>query len=225
MNSGIFNIKSGMPLRTFYMAKSAGVGTATGSQLSWVYDKDDAGNIVNERVSSDYAKAANSKYYLGNRVPKLYGSLGTDISYKGFDLNILTTYSIGGKVYDGLYYSSMNVTYAGDTWNKNALRRWQQPGDITDVPRVELGGRYTVTYRYLVNASYFNIKNITLGYNLPKNLMIKAGLSSLRIFASADNVAMFNHMNGMDPQYNFSGSTDYTYTPNRTSTVGFELIF
>ena len=58
---GVFSIKEGMPINTYYMAKSAGVDPATGAQLYWVYDKDDNGNITNEYISSDYQKAANSK--------------------------------------------------------------------------------------------------------------------------------------------------------------------
>lgn len=110
--SGIRVIKEGYELNTYYMAKSAGVDPATGAQLYWVYDKDENGNIVNERISDDYAKTANSKYYLGSRIPDLYGSISTDLSWKGIDLSVLTTYSIGGKIYDGLYAASMNTTYS-----------------------------------------------------------------------------------------------------------------
>ena len=223
--SGIRVIKEGYELNTYYMAKSAGVDPATGTQLYWVYDKDENGNIVNERISDDYAKAANSKYYLGSRIPDLYGSISTDLSWKGIDLSVLTTYSIGGKIYDGLYAASMNTTYSTNTWNSNALRRWQKPGDITDVPRIEIGGQYTTTDRFLVDASYFAIKNITLGYTLPKLWVNKIGLSNVRVFTSVDNLALFTHLDGMDPQYSFGGSTDYTYAPNKTWSVGLEVKF
>ena len=223
--SGIYSTKEGSPINTFYMAKSAGVDPATGAQLYWVYDKDEHGNIVNERISSDYTKAANSKYYQGNRIPDLYGSIATDLSWKGFDLNILTTYSIGGKEFDGLYQGSMNNMYYNANWNKPALRRWQKPGDVTDVPRIEVGGKSTTTNRFLVDASYFSIKNITLGYTLPKAWMNKVKLNSVRIFTSVDNLALFTHLDGMDPQYNFSGQTDYAYSPNKTWSVGFDINF
>ena len=223
--SGVYSIKEGMPIRTFYMAKSAGVDPATGAQLYWVYDKDENGNIINERISDDYSKAANSKYYLGSRIPDLYGSIATDLTFKGFDLSILTTYSIGGKVYDSLYAGSMNNMYYNNNWNKHILRRWQQPGDITDVPRVEVAGKYTANDRFLIDASYFAIKNITFGYRLPSSVLRKASLNSVRIFGSVDNLALFTHLQGMDPQYNFSGSTDYTYTPNKTWTLGVEINF
>ena len=223
--NGVYSIKEGNELNTFYMAKSAGVDPATGAQLYWVYDKDEQGNIVNERISSDYSKAATSKYYLGSRIPDLYGSIGTDFSWKGFDLSILTTYSIGGKIYDSLYAASMNNMYYNNNWNSHILRRWQKPGDITDVPRVEVAGEYTTTDRFLVDASYYAIKNITLGYSLPKNLMKKTRINSVRVFGSVDNLALFSHLQGMDPQYDFDGSTDYAYTPNKTYTVGIEVNF
>ena len=223
--NGIYSIKEGQEINTFYMAKSAGVDPATGAQLYWVYDKDENGNIINERISSDYSKAANSKYYLGSRIPTLYGSLATDFSWKGFDLNILTTYSIGGKIYDSLYAGSMNNMYYNSNWNKHAMRRWQKPGDITDVPRIEVAGKYTTNDRFLVDASYFAIKNITLGYTLPKSWLSKAHMNSVRLFASVDNLALFTHLQGMDPQYNFSGSTDYAYTPNKTWSLGVEVNF
>lgn len=223
--SGVRIIKEGYPINTFYMAKSAGVDPATGAQLYWVYDKDENGNIINERISSNYSEAANSKYFLGDRIPDLYGSIGTNLTWKDFDLSILTTYSIGGKIYDSLYGSSMNTMYYNNNWNKDALRRWQKPGDITDVPRIEVAGSYTTTDRFLIDASYFAIKNITLGYNMPKKWMKKAGLTEVRLFGSIDNLALFSHKNGMDPQYSFSGSTDYTYSPNKTISAGFEIKF
>jgi TonB-linked SusC/RagA family outer membrane protein len=225
--SGVRVYKEGYPIRTYYVSKSAGVDPATGAQLYWAYEKDEEGNMKpgTEYITSDYSVANNCKYYMDSRIPDLYGSLSTNLSYKGLDLSVLTTYSIGGKVYDGLYRGTMEVQYATDTWSTNALRRWQKPGDITDVPRIEIGGSYAVTDRYLIDASYFAIKNITLGYTLPKVWMNKAGLNNVRVFASVDNLALWTHLDGMDPQYNFSGGTDYSYVPNKTWTVGLEVKF
>ena len=223
--SGSYLIREGLPLNTFYLRKSAGVDPATGKQLYWIYDLDENGNRVNERITDSYSKAASSRYEMGSRIPDLYGSIGTDVSYKGFNLSILTTYSIGGKILDGNYYSSMNLTYLSSTWNKNVLRRWQKPGDITDVPRMGIKEDIHVTDRYLINASYFAIKNITLSYTLPKSLVSKASLNGVKVYGSFDNVALFSHLEGMDPQYNFSGGTTYSYSPNKTLTMGVEVNF
>ena len=220
-------IKEGYDITTFYTVRSAGVDPSTGALLYYAYeDMDDDGNVTGEYITSDRAKAATCKYFNGHRTPDFYGSISTDLTlFKCIDLSMMTTYSLGGKIYDGLYYSSMENQYAGSAWNSNILRRWQKPGDVTDVPRVELNASRLLTDSYLVNASYFAIKNITLGYTFPKSLVNKLYLTSLRIYTSFDNVALFSHLDGMDPQYNLTGGTSYTYTPNKTFSIGLDINF
>ena len=225
---GVRIIKEGYELNTFYMSKSAGVDPLTGQQLYWAYEKDDNGNKVagSDYITNDYTKANASKYFLGSRIPDLYGSINTGLSYKGLALTMLATYSLGGKIYDSSYASSMDLWYTSSTWNRAALRRWQKPGDITDVPRMAIAdGSALTTDRYLIDASYFAIKNITLSYTLPQLWVNKIGLGAVRVFTSMDNVALFTHLDGMDPQYNFGGGTDYDYVPNKTVTVGLEVKF
>ena len=220
-------IKEGYDVNTFYTCRSAGVDPLTGAPLYYAYeDMDDDGNVTGEYITDDRAAAATCKYFNGHRTPDLYGSISTDLTlFKCIDLSILTTYSIGGKIYDSKYYSTMENQYAGSAWNENILRRWQKPGDITDVPRVELNASRLLTDNYLVNASYFAIKNITLGYTFPKALVNKMYLTGLRLYTSFDNVALFTHLKGMDPQYNLTGGTDYSYTPNKTFSIGLDINF
>jgi hypothetical protein len=220
-------IKEGFDLHTFYTAKSAGVDPSTGKQLYWAYESmDDEGNATGEYITDNYSVANSHKYFVGKRTPDLYGSISTDLQlFNCVDLSILTTYSLGGKIYDSVYYSSMTNMYAYNQWNKNILRRWQQPGDVTDIPRIEIGGNRALTDNYLVNASYFAIKNITLGYTLPAMLARKIAMSRVRLYASFDNVALFTHLKGMDPQYNLTGGTNYRYAPNKTFSLGLDINF
>ena len=236
ITSGIQVIEVGKPLYTFYMAKSAGVDPATGAQMYWVYDLpegmdtpkwkgntpvDNEGNPLNVYRSSDVSKATTSKWYLGSRLPKLYGSLNTSMNiFEFIDLSVMTTYSIGGWIYESLYSGAMEPMYTGNTWHVNALRRWQKPGDITDVPRAEINGQYAANDSKLVDASYFAIKNITLGFSLPYKYAQRIKAQQIRIYMALDNIALFSHMDGMDPQYNFTGGTGYYYTPNKTYSIG-----
>ena len=110
----------------------------------WTQTINDEGELTNVRcdeyVTDDVSMASLSKYYHGSREPKLYGSIGSSFTiFKNIDVSFLTTYSIGGWVYDGLYNGSMYVMYAGNNWHENAKRRWQKPGDVTDVPMLEVG--------------------------------------------------------------------------------------
>ena len=233
ITSGLRVIEVGKPIYTFYLPKTAGVDPATGKQLYyayWTQSVDDNGKLTNVRcdeyITDNVSMASLSKYYHGSREPKLFGSIGSNFTiFKNIDFSFLTTYSIGGYVYDGLYSGTMNVQYAGNNWHKNAKRRWQKPGDRTDVPMLEVGGSYATSDNSLISASYFAIKNITIGYTLPKRWLGKLDIESLRIYATFDNIAMFNHMDGMDPQYNFTGNVAYSYAPSRVIAFGLDLNF
>ena len=233
ITSGNRIIEKGYPIYTFYLSKSAGVDPATGKQLYYCYYRrgvDADGNTVNvkcdEYVTDNVSLASLSKYYMGSREPLFSGSFGMNFTlFKNWDLSFLTTYSVGGKVYDSLYSGTMEVQYAGSNWHKDVLRRWQKPGDITDVPMVEIGGSYAATDKYLIDASYFAIKNITVGYTFPTRLTKKAAIKSCRLFFTADNVALFSHLGGMDPQQNFTGGVSYSYTPAKAMVAGIELNF
>jgi hypothetical protein len=224
--TGVRVIEVGKPLYTYYMSKSAGVDPANGQQLYWVYDLDENENIVNERISSDSAKAATSRYYLGERAPDLQGSFSSNfLIFKNFDLSFLMTFGLGGKVYESNYAASMQPTYVGDTFNRHILRAWSKPGDVTDVPRAEFNRSATVNDRWLINASYVAINNVSVGYSLPSRFAQKLDLGSLRLYCTFDNLAIFNHLDGMDNNYNFTGGVDYSYAPVRTMSVGLDINF
>lgn len=228
ITSGAYVIKEGMPIYTYYVPKAAGVDPATGALLYWAYKtNEDTGEKIegSDYITSDKSKATNSKYYMGSRQPKLMGSFGSDFQFGAVDFSFLTTFSVGGKVYDSVYASAMEVTYSGDTWSKNALRRWQNPGDKTDVPAVLIGSGRIAADRWLVDASYFAIKSVQLGYTFPGKWTKKVNIDSFRIFLNGDNLALFSHLNGLNPQYNISGGTNWSYTPTRTVSAGIDINF
>lgn len=222
IEDGYKMIRVGEELNSFYMARSAGVDPATGTQLYWVYDEGDELDRSKHYISSDKSKAAASRVILGSRIPDLYGSISTGLAYKGFDFSIMTNYSIGGKIYDSVGYSYTNPLYIGNNWTREVLRAWKQPGDITDIPRVEKNATHTLNDRALVSASYFSIKNIALGYTFR---IANVGIESIRVFAQGDNLALFSARQGLNPQYDFEGTTSYVYTPNRVISGGINIRF
>ena len=227
ITSGSQVIEIGKPIYSWYMVKTAGVDPATGQALYWAYETDDDGNKIegSDYVTKDKTVAANHKYYLGDPYGKVMGSFGSDFQFGPVDFSFLTTFQVGGKIYDGVYASALEATYAGDTWSKHTLRRWQKPGDVTDVPAVLIGSANTIADRALIDASYFAIKSIQLGYTLPAKVSKKLSMQALRIFVTGDNLFMFNKLNGMDPQYNLNGGQNWSYTPTRTVSLGLNLTF
>ena len=225
--SGNYIIKEGEPLRSFYLAESAGVDPATGAKLYWVWDTDDDGNPGDKYISDNYQKASNCRRVVGSRMPKLYGSWSNDAHIGNFDFSMMTTYSIGGYIYDSVYYGLLFSRYIGEAGHVDRLKAWKQPGDISDIPKIEAHGdaRITITDDQLFDASYFAIKNISVGYTIPSAVLQAAKIESIRLYLSADNIKMFSAMKGLDPQYNFTGGTGYTYTPTRTVSLGLDINF
>jgi hypothetical protein len=160
-------------------------------------------------------------------MPKLYGSWSNDAHIGNFDFSVMTTYSIGGYIYDSVYHGMLYSTYIGQAGHVDRLKAWKKPGDITDIPKIEAHGsaRVALTDDELFDASYFAIKNVSVGYTLPSSLLQAAKIEAVRVFLSADNIKMFSALKGLDPQYNFTGGTGYSYTPTRTVSLGVDINF
>ena len=214
--------REGETVNSFYLPLSAGVDPLTGNQLYWV-DRDEKNQPVPAYKTDNVSLTESSRKIVGNRIPDLHGSFTNEFYYKGFDLSVQTTFSLGGKMLDGVYGGMMNVTRKGYTWHQNALRRWRKPGDQTDIPKVMWNQQVRVTDKDLLDASYFAVKNITLGYNLPAKYLKHSFVNHIRLYASANNLVLFTHLKGMDPQYNFTGTVGYTYTPSKTISFGIDM--
>ncbi|MEN8203078.1 MAG: TonB-dependent receptor [Bacteroidota bacterium] len=189
------------------------------------------------------------RYYLGTSIPTVYGGVTNTFEFMGFDLSIFLTYSIGGKFLDRNYMWLMREGDLGFAWHTDILEGWtealdanglptgatidengdkvQIPYDPDMIPRVEVGNtdlRYTSS-RFLFDATYFNVRNITLGYNLPKNVASRIGAGGLRVFVTADNLYIWSKNPGMDPRQNFGGDASTQYSPIKTYTVGLNVKF
>ena len=225
--SGNYIIKEGETLYSFYLPESAGVDPATGAKLYWVWDTDEDGNPGEKYITDDYQKASKCKRVVGSRMPKLYGSWSNDVRIGNFDFSLMTTWSIGGYVNDGVYRGLLYNSYIGQAGHVDRLKAWKKPGDVTTIPKIEDHGSASVilTDDELFDASYFAIKNISVGYTIPAKVLQAAKIQSIRVSLSADNIKLFSALKGLDPQYNFTGGTGYSYTPTRSISLGVDINF
>lgn len=216
----------GKSVYDFWLRDYAGVDPANGDAL-YFYDEVDVNGVPtgNKLTTNDRNKAG--FYYVGSAIPDFFGGFSNNFSYKGVELSIFFTYSIGGKMYDNAYAALMHPGTFGTAWHTDIKDRWQKPGDITDVPRLQNGNTNITAQssRFLFDASYLLLKNITLSYNIPANYTKVVGVDNLKVFVSGDNLKLFNKNKGMDPQQSFTGVSDYTYVPNKTITFGLNLQF
>ncbi|MFT3846624.1 MAG: SusC/RagA family TonB-linked outer membrane protein [Lacibacter sp.] len=171
----------------------------------------------------------NGKYhYAGSSIPKLFGGLENTFSFKGFELNILLQYQIGGKVYDGTYAALMHAGTYGTALHADALKRWTKAGDITNVPRMDnskVGVFDAASDRWLIDASFLNIRSITLSYKFPQSFISKINAQDGSFFVGSENVAIFSKRKGMNVNQSFDGTTSNVYTPARIITAGVNLNF
>jgi hypothetical protein len=106
------------------------------------------------------------------------------------------------------------------------VNRWQQPGDITDMPRMDNANHTiftTTSSRYLINASHLFLNSATLSYTLPKQLLEKMKLTSAVLSLSGENLLLASARKGLNPMESFSGHTSYQFSPSRVITLGINL--
>ena len=140
-------------------------------------------------------------------------------------MSFLLTFSYGGQFYNGNYQSIMHRGSPGIALSADMLKRWQKPGDVTVVPRLQnaIAGQDGTSTRFLVDGSWLNIKNITFSYTLSKQLANRLHIGGMQLFTNVDNAWLYTVQKGLDPQREFNGTSDASYTPFRTVNFGFNV--
>ncbi|MBI1343931.1 MAG: SusC/RagA family TonB-linked outer membrane protein [Terrimonas sp.] len=223
--SGTKKLSEGHGIFDYWLREYAGVDASNGDALYYKDVIGSDGKPTGERVLTNQINQATFYYTGGTSLPDISGGLTNSFNYKNFDLSFLLVFSYGGMFYDGNYAGIMHRGSPGISWSKDIEQRWQKPGDVTTVPRLQNGvaGQDGASTRWLMDGSYLNIKNITLSYNLPKTVANRLHMAGASIFANVDNAALFTAKKGMDPQRAFNGTSDASYTPFRTISFGFNV--
>lgn len=211
-------LRVGEPLAAFYLIRQEGIYQSKeeilaqkNGQALWdsgirpgdvkYYDADGNGTINDD-----------DRVVCGSPYPKVYGSLTNTFRYKGFDLIIDLQYSLGNKIYAGWKSGDDGLGNLGGNQNGYSIlklewdNRWTEANPSNSVPRaVASGTAFTnntleYTSRYLENADFLRIRNITLGYTFPATLTQKIGISRLRLYATGANLFTFTGYDGFDPE-------------------------
>lgn len=218
--------KVGGSIYDFFLVEWAGINPENG--LAQWYKTDTNGNRV---ITESYNEANNneSKIVAGTSLPDLSGGFSTDLRVKDFEFSALFAYSIGGKIYNGDKLAIQhNGSSAGRAMSTDLLNRWTPENTNTDVPRLQTTNSYAWTNtstRFLINASYLRLKNITLGYNLPKATLNKIGIANIKVYGQAENLLTVFGEKGIDPEQTIGGSTYFRYPAMKTISLGINLTF
>ena len=203
------------------------VGTAPGQTY--------LGDVKYVDVNGDGIINENDRTVIGNPHPDFTFGFTNTFKYKGFDLSLFLQGSVGNDV--------MNLTRRSGTSNSGlylnqldeALNYWTPDNTNTTIPRpIGSSGNTNleISDRYVEDGSYLRIQNVTIGYNLPQNLISKVKISRLRIYASAQNLLTFTDYTGYDPEIGafnqsvlLTGIDNGRFPSPRTYSIGLNLEF
>lgn len=216
--------KEGYPFNTIYLREYAGVDPETGSALYYDNQQDENGNYTKNKVT-DPGQA--SPIPLKDITPTISGGFMNAFNYKFIDLSFNLSYSFGGYSYDNASYILQDDGYSVIS-NKSTeqRRRWQKPGDITDVPRFVYGNKKGGNYnssRAIHSTDHIRLKSLILGLNAPKAWLQKLGIGNARIYFSGTNLLTWAAYDQYDPE--MSGVVGFYTPPLKTYAFGLELKF
>jgi TonB-dependent starch-binding outer membrane protein SusC len=197
---GNLGIRVGSPLFTNVGNPFAGVNPANGRPM-W-YDLND--NITYLVRTADQRPLGSAA------IPKLFGGFTNTLSYKGIELSAFFQYDYGRVAFNDQEFRLADLSGVlrnGLTYYYD--NRWTTPGQLTDVPapadnRTQVAGRvssYQTGARFLQDASYIRLKQLTLSYSLPTALVSRAKLMGVRVYVQALNLLTWTKWTGFDPEF------------------------
>lgn len=220
---GTKKLKEGKSLYDYWLREYKGVNPETGVAEYRAISYVPSNSRITASGDTLTNNIANARYwYNGTSIPDLSGSVNTSLKYKGFTLSALMVYQLGGKIYDAAYASLMGAGYH-NAKHVDILNRWVNPGDITNVPRMDNARTAdfdAASDRWLIDGSYMNVRSVTLSYRLPKSILSKFKIDNAQVYVSGENFIMLSRRSGMNVQQNFGGTTSNVYSPAKSLVLG-----
>ena len=221
--SGNYLLRIGEDFYSFYTRAWAGVDPATGSPL-WYTDSTKSATTNNIN---------NAKLFLVGKsaTPKYFGTFGTTINYKDFTISADFYYNYGNyfqEAYFRFFADGFSPVRGKYTFN---LNRWQNPGDITDVPKYVYGSTnnsYTGSDRLLFKGDYIRLRNLQAGYRMSNREMLnKLHINGLYFYVRGTNLWTHTAAKNLlsDPEQGIQGVNNQQVLPQQSTTVGLNITF
>ncbi len=221
---GTKKLKVGSSIYDFWLREYKGVNPATGEAQYRAANFVAANSRITETGDTLTTSINNARFnYNGTSIPKVTGGFTNTFRYKGLSLSALFVYQLGGKVYDGAYSAIMSAGGYGSAKSVDMLNRWQKPGDITNVPRLDVGRTAdfdAASDRWLIDASYLNMRSVTLSYTVPGVAARKLFLNNAQVYVSAENFLILSRRTGLNVQQNFGGTTGNVFSVAKNVVLG-----
>lgn len=217
-------VREGDAAYTWYMRTWAGVNPDTGAPLWYVNGRDG-------ETTSSYNQAAMVTQG-ASALPTLFGSVNTSLDFKGIYLNATLYHSSGNKVYDTWAQYTQSDGRFTYTYNGYARQydRWKKPGDISPNPKNvwnNTSNSNANSTRRLYDGSFMRLRDVTIGYNLPKSLVSQLKLTNLGVYVRGNNLWTKTKDKNLefDPEVKADGYLDLNAPPLKSITLGIKVDF
>ncbi|GHT66047.1 SusC/RagA family TonB-linked outer membrane protein [Bacteroidia bacterium] len=172
------------------------------------------------------------RQYMKSYLPELTYSFGANLAYKGFDFSFFFSGISGVNIFNGFKLMGYNGNdNKGHYMLADVLNSWTYD-KTSSIPRIVLTGDPNFNYVrasdfFLEDGSYLRLKNVTLGYSLPKSMLQKIGMGSLgmRLYVTAENLLTFTDYSGFDPEVGRLGLDAGNYPISRNFIIGLNFNF
>jgi TonB-linked SusC/RagA family outer membrane protein len=216
--------KEGEAFNTIYVLEYAGVDPQTG-EAQYYSNRPLEDGTLSRDIVKDPGRAF--RICVADPAPDLAGSLNNSFAYKFLDLSFNLSFTLGGHSVDNALWALQDDGY-WDKYNKSIelRKRWQKPGDVTDVPRYvngnETGGWYTST-RAVHSTNHLRLKNLVFGLNAPKAWINHLGMTKARLYFSGSNLLTWAAYDQYDPE--LGPQVGWNVPPTKTFSLGVEIHF
>lgn len=214
--------REGLDFQTYNLYKWAGVNPDNGAPL-W---------FTNEEETQTTSDVSEAELFVidESATPDFFGGLNINLGFKGLSFDAHLVYTFGNYIYDATAWVLQgDGRFTPRSQTNLVLNRWRQPGDITDVPQFAWGNtsgsNLRPSTRYLWDGSNIRLRNITLAYDLPADMLSNIGLRSVRIYARGVNLWTWTKDKDLyfDPETAFSGVVNSPVPNLKTISFGLDI--
>ena len=220
--------KVGYPLGSFIVYQTDGIIQSGDVALTPQANKNPGGQKYKDINGDGVITQAGDRIVIANQ-PGFNVGLTNTFNYRGFDLSIFFQGSIGGKLYNA-NRANLELGTGYTNSSKDLLNRWTPTNTNTDVKAAYQDPAITISDRFIEDATYYRLKNISFGYTLPKALATRAHLKNLRLYVSAQNAVTWTNYTGYDPEVSLNGQSlinkgvdSGVYPNNKSYQIGLSL--
>ncbi len=209
--SGLTINRVGESINSLYVVRYTGVNPTNGNPIFL---------DLNGKETDVYSSA--NRVIVGSYESPNFGGFGSSLNYKGIEVSAFFSFVKGNQIFNNDRTNIENPQYLTDNLSSDLATEWRKAGDITQIPAATATFRSATTH-FVENGDFLRLRNASISYSLPKQLIGAIKLTSVRFFAQGENLVTWTNFRGFDPEINSGSLTGAQYPALRTITFGLNV--